>query len=197
MARLNRTDALKRLDGDEELLFKMEGYFLRDYTGYPERIVELIAREAEEAYVLTHSLKNIAASLGAEQLASEAFRLEALLKKGLFEAAGEVVEDLLFQFAPVLEELKATGRGGQDHSRENSGGAGWNSFTELLDNLARAMASFSPDQVDEAMARTAQSVDLIPEEFRETIEEILRLGRDFHYLDGEELAGELKKRVLE
>jgi HPt (histidine-containing phosphotransfer) domain-containing protein len=82
---IDRDKALERLDGNRDLYYKMVGYFIRDYSDYPERIKTLVSTRDNEAYILTHSLKNMAASLGANALSRRALKLEFYLKKGILK----------------------------------------------------------------------------------------------------------------
>ena len=197
MARLDRERALKRLDGEVELYNHMAGYFTRDYGNYPDRIGDLIIAEDREAYVITHSLKNIAASLGAESLASKALALETLLKNGRFDGTQAALDDLLEEFFPVLAEVRELQEGTGEAEHGESAVPGWSDFKTLLDELIEAMGSFSPDVVDKALSRLDHSASVVPDSCRGDLEKVRELARDFRYLEGEDLLMELKERVLE
>ena len=197
MARLDREKALRRLDGEIELYDRMAGYFTRDYFDYPDRIGKLIIREDREAYVLTHSLKNIAASLGAESLAVKALTLETLLKNGRYDSTAAALDDLLEEFVPVLEEVRKLQAGNGEAVVARSDASGWPDFKTLLDELIEAMGSFSPDVVGKTLARLDQSAPVVPDSCRSDLEKVRELARDFRYLEGEDLLMEIKKRVLE
>ncbi|MDC7220625.1 MAG: hypothetical protein PQJ59_11885 [Spirochaetales bacterium] len=193
MARMNKTLAMNRLDGDESLYRKMLDYFHRDYRNYPERIQSLIASRDNEAYVLTHSLKNIAASLGAEDLSEKALNLEKLLKEGIFEGTDSLLEVLLEEFEPVKALLDE--EEGVVKTEEKSGGTGWTDLTQMIDGLIDAMGSFSPDKAEEALEKASLSYSLIPESCSDEFEDILALARDYRFFDAEEKLMDLKKRL--
>ena len=197
MSRLNREEALKRLDGERELYDHMAGYFIRDYGDYPERVRRFILAEDREAYVITHSLKNLAASLGAEELASRALELELLLKAGQYGQTEAALGRVSEEFRPVWDEVE---RAGQGKDRKNSGGDGvspWPDFPSLLEGMAEAFGSFSPEEVGKALSRMEQSASLVPESFREDLVRVSKMAEDYRFFEGEELILELQKRVLE
>jgi HPt (histidine-containing phosphotransfer) domain-containing protein len=198
MGRLEKEDALGQFDGDEALYSKTTEYFLKNYTDYPVKIKEYIKNKDRQAYVLTHSLKNIAASVGATELSARAFPLEKMLKIEDFASVDPLLDALLEEFTPVLEEILNLYGGASISAGRSSGGVDcWDDFNVMLDDLILAMGSFSPDKVGTALDKAVLSLAIVPEIYRERIMEILDLAREFLYLDSEDLLLELKKEVLE
>lgn len=200
----NKDIALERMGGDPSLYERLQGYFIRDYADYPDKATALIEKEEQEAYVLTHSLKNIAASLGADKLAQCSLNLEVMLKKGYYSQSKEVLLALIEEFYPALSELK-------EHYKEEDSLMGvafeeehfgeTMDFLELLELLAQGLGSFSPDKANEVMRHVRSFWMVIPPNHREEVSEILSLAKEYRYLDGEDrvylLIDEVKKNTHE
>jgi HPt (histidine-containing phosphotransfer) domain-containing protein len=195
MGRLNRETALERIGNDEAIYLKIAGYFLKDYGDYFRKAGELIEMRDYQAYVITHSLKNIAATLGAEELSRRALELEVLLKAEDFTGAGEYLPGLLEEFVPVLEEIRALDR--ETRPREKAVPAGEEgSFLDLLTILEEGLGSFSPDRVEEAAKLLDRRAGLIPAEYVDDLERVRELAREFRYLEAEGLVVEVKEAIL-
>lgn len=97
--------ALARLDHNRELYARLVADFAHDHSDLPERISRLwqdgdIAAAAREL----HTLKGLAASLGALALSAAAAKAEARLKT---QAAGDAIESLLTPLrAPLSTALR-------------------------------------------------------------------------------------------
>src|SRR4051794_857691 len=106
---IDRSAALDRVGGDEELLREIAGLFLEEY---PSLIQEIrVAIEKGDAHALersAHSLKGSVANFEATAAVSAAFRLESLGRSKNLEHAGEalVALDVAFEaLHPVLINL--------------------------------------------------------------------------------------------
>ncbi|MBN2627115.1 MAG: Hpt domain-containing protein [Spirochaetales bacterium] len=194
MGRLNKEIALERIGRDEAIYLKIVGYFLKDYGDYSRKAGELIEKRDYQAYVMTHSLKNIAASLGAEELSRRALELEILLKAEDFFRAGEYLPVLLEEFYPVLEEVRSLEKTNEPREQVISSGEE-GSFLDLLNVLEEGLGSFSPDRAEEAMKLLDRRAGLIPAEYREVLEQIRELAGEFRYLEAEEILLSLRDRL--
>jgi CheY-like chemotaxis protein/HPt (histidine-containing phosphotransfer) domain-containing protein len=75
--------ALRRLDGDHDLLARLLLGFAGEHAETPAQLEALLqAGESAQAVALLHTLKGVAANLGAEALAEAARQLEEELKAG-------------------------------------------------------------------------------------------------------------------
>ncbi len=196
MERLNRKKALDLLGQDFPLYTRIAGYFVKDYGDYPDRIGEYISREDRQAYVVTHSLKNIAASLGADELSRLALELERILKGEDYSRAGGPLSRLLEEFRPVLEEVRLlNGEGEGERESPPADGGPEGSFGDLLDLLAEGMGSFSPDRAREALKSLSRARRLVPREFEGEIARVEELAGEFRYLEAEEILLSLRDRL--
>lgn len=81
MAVINRTEVLERLGDDEELYAEICDLFLRDAGMMLDRLrTELAANRLDIATRYAHSIKSMAANVGAEQL-TEAARVAEMAGK--------------------------------------------------------------------------------------------------------------------
>ncbi|MDI5934476.1 response regulator [Halomonas kalidii] len=92
---LDREDALRRLEGNRELLNEMVELFLEECPRLMLEIEEAIAREdAATLRRAAHTLKGSALVVGGQALGGAAQRLEALARSGDLAAAGEAFGNL-------------------------------------------------------------------------------------------------------
>ena len=105
----DRSAALDRIGGDEELLREIAGLFLSEY---PQLIQEIrVAIESVNAQALernAHSLKGAVANFEARAAVNAAFRLESIGRSGNLDQAAVAFTDLELAFAelqPVLLNL--------------------------------------------------------------------------------------------
>jgi len=79
----DRAGALQRLGGNQTLLERLLGRFVNDHANAAQQIIAAIeAGETERAAREAHTLKGVAANLGASQLAATAGLVEAALRQG-------------------------------------------------------------------------------------------------------------------
>jgi len=82
LAPVDSERALKLLGGNKSLYRRMAAKFVKDWAGAAGKIETLVEENAEEAHRLAHSLKGLAASLGAASLSHAAAEIEKLLAQG-------------------------------------------------------------------------------------------------------------------
>lgn len=101
---LDVDEALQRLNGNRQLLFRLVSRFLE-----LNRNVEESARKAlnsgsrEEVVIFFHSIKGGAANLSAKKIANKASELEMIAKEGDIEAINEELQ----AFIALFSELQA------------------------------------------------------------------------------------------
>lgn len=138
---LNYQDALQRMGGREDLYIRLLSSFVREYRDYPQRIQELIAQESGDAYVLTHSLKNLAASIGAQPLADSAQQMELFFKDGSYHGNDLYLDQLLDEHQSLLLNLKDL------PIQEQEGNLKPADTAVFLQDCRKAIAGYSPSQI--------------------------------------------------
>ncbi len=95
-------DGLARLGGNRQLYVKLLGQFRTSHADTVDKIKEAIADgDQRTAARLAHTVKGVAANLGADWLAMASAKLESALKQGKL---GEVAS-LIIQFATELDKV--------------------------------------------------------------------------------------------
>lgn len=106
---VNKDEALMRLDGDTELYKEIISMFFDDPQFKPEDLEALIAeKKYEEAGKLSHLLKGISGTLGAEDLFESSKNLEDILrgkKEGNIEENKNLLLDIFTKTSDALQEL--------------------------------------------------------------------------------------------
>lgn len=109
---INKEDALARLDNDTDLYKELINMFFDDPQFKPEDLEKLIAdKNYEEGGKLSHLLKGVSGTLGAEDLFAASKNLEDILKgkkEGNIEEAKTQLLDLFEQTSVALKELLVT-----------------------------------------------------------------------------------------
>ena len=109
---INKEDALARLDNDTELYKDLITMFFEDPQFLPEDLEKLIAdQNYEEGGKLSHLLKGVSGTLGAEDLFNASKNLEDILKgkkEGDIEESKNALLDLFEKTSVALKELLAT-----------------------------------------------------------------------------------------
>jgi HPt (histidine-containing phosphotransfer) domain-containing protein len=109
---INKEDALARLDNDTELYKDLITMFFEDPQFLPEDLEKLIAdKNYEEGGKLSHLLKGVSGTLGAEDLFNASKNLEDILKgkkEGNIEESKNALLDLFEKTSVALKELLET-----------------------------------------------------------------------------------------
>ena len=109
---INKEDALARLDNDTELYKDLITMFFEDPQFLPEDLEKLIAdQNYEEGGKLSHLLKGVSGTLGAEDLFNASKNLEDILKgkkEGDIEEGKNALLDLFEKTSVALKELLET-----------------------------------------------------------------------------------------
>lgn len=103
MSRLNVTAALRSLGGNSKLYLKVIVKFISGYENSAETVSKHIAAgEMEEAERLAHTVKGLAATIGAEDLSKQ----WAIIETGCRE--GKSYDELAPNLADLAQELSST-----------------------------------------------------------------------------------------
>jgi CheY-like chemotaxis protein len=100
--------ALARLEGDAALLFRLLSRFRSHQADAPARIRAALAEgDTESAIRAAHTLKGLAANIGATALAAQAVAVEAALRQGLNDAVVPALAALERDMQALLSRLAA------------------------------------------------------------------------------------------
>ncbi len=95
---LDTKEGLKNLSGDEAFYIEILYNFLTDYKGYDKVLENLFGDEDEEDIIIEcHTIKGLAATIGAKELQKNAENLESNLREGNFDYGS---------FSKFVESLK-------------------------------------------------------------------------------------------
>lgn len=95
--------SLERIAGNASLYLKIARSFRKEYYGIVDQFPQLIHSDCVEAVRKVHTIKGLAAQVGAEELATYAKELEASLNSG--ESSQELQGIFLEEFIEVADEL--------------------------------------------------------------------------------------------
>ncbi len=105
---LQYDNALARVRGKHTFLEGLLRSMLRDYTDFGNRFKQLLTDDREQAVRLAHSLKGVAANLGAIEVHQSALELEQLSREGnrieLLEPAITAIDSWFREFSRAFEE---------------------------------------------------------------------------------------------
>lgn len=96
---------LDSVNGDKESVALLLGVFVEDHKGDAQKIGDLIAQQDPEAMRAAHSLKGVAASIGASPLKEIATIIEANIKQGRVTSEAEL-DQLAKYLAQTVESAK-------------------------------------------------------------------------------------------
>ena len=109
---VNKEEALARLDNDAELYKDLITMFFEDPQFLPEDLEKLVAEQKyEEGGKLSHLLKGVSGTLGAEDLFDASKNLEDILKgkkEGNIEESKTLLLDLFEKTSVALKEVLVT-----------------------------------------------------------------------------------------
>jgi HPt (histidine-containing phosphotransfer) domain-containing protein len=99
--------ALIRLDGDEELLVELIGFFLEDSSRMVDQLKSAFAAgDANEVRMAAHALKGLVAGCGGMRAAEAARRVEHAAASGDLPEAAMTVQTLLTELDLVRREAQ-------------------------------------------------------------------------------------------
>ncbi len=153
---LDIQSALRRLDGDENLLRRVLGDFAKDFADVHTRIAQALASgNRESAVEQVHIVRGMAGNIGAKHLAASAERLEQALVKSTDETEKlQVSVDFVSQLESVLSIV----------STLQSGDKSGNTPAEKNADPAKALKELS---------QLLQQSTIVPQRAKDTVHDLL------------------------
>ncbi len=147
---------LQRVGGNPKLFRKLLGEFYLDH-GEDINAIRTALEQGDNgtAERLAHTIKGVAATIGAAELNLRAKDLEAAIKSGQMDNVDELVEQLAITMAPVLEGLSAlVPSESEDVSSEAATPLTPEEISQLLDELAEMLEEMDPDAEEKVVELT-------------------------------------------
>lgn len=171
---LDYQQALKRMGGNEKLYSRMLESFVQEYKTFPERLKEMVQRESDEAYVLTHSLKNISASIGAQSLSEAAEEMEGFFREGIFRDTELYRDRLTEEFQKVYTILETSSPAEKsDKLQEHV------NINKFIVSCRSALSNFSPSEIKKCRRQLQESE--WPEALQSFTEPLLESLKTYQY----------------
>jgi CheY-like chemotaxis protein/two-component sensor histidine kinase len=155
---------LQRVGGNAKLFKKLLGEFYLDHREDIEAIQEALqAGDNETAERLAHTIKGVAATIGANELNFSAKNLELAIKQDKIDDIDRLIDELAMVMRPIVEDLSALAPA--QTAEVQAGPAeplNADEAARLLDELAEMIEEMDPDaeeKVDEIYKRTIGQVD--------------------------------------
>jgi len=184
---LDFQNAVKRMGGQEELYYKMLENFIKEYKDYPSRLKELIKEESDDAYVLTHSLKNISSAIGATALAEAAEQIETFLKDQSFQGNELYLQRLLQEHDSVMMLLSGWENPMKEHPfREIDP-------VEFIKNCRKALEHYSPGEVKKC--RTQLEENQWPQVMEQYKSELISSLKGYRYQEAASILDSLEEVI--
>jgi len=188
---LDRAPALARLQGNEQLYLKLLEGFRRTHADDATRLVALLkAGDVKGAIIVAHTLKSVAASIGAMRLKSVAADVEATLHDGgEISAFDERVRALRQELVPVLDEIA---RLTPEQPADEVAPFKPDLAAGLLDRLVPLLARGSAEclALDAEIERTLSPLGALYREFAAAID-------DIDYPGAQQLVPKLRQAIAE
>ncbi|MDA3850921.1 MAG: hypothetical protein PF447_06580, partial [Spirochaetaceae bacterium] len=178
---------LTRMGGRRELYEKTLKSFMEEYKNFPQRLSIMLEEESEDAYILTHSLKNIAASMGAEELRHRAELLEISLKAEEFNILESHISSLVASFNQLMEYLHHWVWLVEPKVKTNQENL---SVDRLIEHTREALDSFTPRRVKICRNQWEQSCN-IPDNKQQLAEKLIKALKKYDYQEARDLLEQL------
>jgi two-component system sensor histidine kinase/response regulator len=186
---------LYRVGGYEDLYRSLLVKFYRKYPDTIRQIKDALDKEDWELSTrLAHTVKGVAAHLGATDLQAAGADVEAAITEGRLENIDELLETFEQNLQSVINGLKefvaAEEAGGEKGEKEPGDGA---KLAELLQELELPIQKKKPKPCKEAMAKI-QGYEW-PDDYRSNINELGRLINKYKFKDAQLLLESIKKNL--
>jgi len=185
---LDYQTALQRMGGNEKLYSRILDSFIQEYGSFPDRIQDMVQRESGEAYVLTHSLKNIAASIGAQALAEAAEEMEGFFKEGIFKDIELYKNQLFEEFQKVYSVLHQRPANPVVEKKLKP-----DDMEGFIQSCQRALEHFSPSEIKQCRHKL-QETDW-PASFLEHTGALLKCLKTYQYQEATALLEKMEKQL--
>ena len=148
---INLAAGLQRVGGNEKLFRKLLAEFYVDHGDDINEIRSSLSNgDNETAQRLAHTIKGVAATIGANDMNLKAKDLEAALKSGQFNNVDQLVEQLEQAMTPVLEGLATLVPAESGQAPETTESLSPEEALKLLDELAGLIEDMDPDAQERA-----------------------------------------------
>jgi len=153
---INIDAGLQRVGGNPKLFRKLLGEFYLDHGDDISAIRSALERgDNSTAERLAHTIKGVAATIGAAELNLRAKDLESAIKSGQMDNVDELVEQLAITMVPVFEGLSVlVPSESEDVSVEKAVPLTPEEIGQLLDELAEMLEQMDPDAEDKVVELT-------------------------------------------
>jgi CheY-like chemotaxis protein len=186
---------LQRVGGNRKLFRKLLAEFYLDHGNDIAAIRDALASgDMELAQRLAHTIKGVAATIGAEELHLRAKSLEAAIKGSHDENYPDLIVQLGAVMQPLLQGLSAIASAGETSVRETaiSESVDKDQLAPLLDTLGEMFADMDPDaeeKVTELAAQLGAQVD------RQLLKTLMRQVSSFEFEEAAESLALLKQSL--
>jgi len=155
---------LQRVGGNPKLFRKLLGEFFIDHGDDIGAIRSALEqRDNDTAQRLAHTIKGVAATIGAGELNLKAKDLELAIKQGQLDNVTDLVEQLALVMVPVLDGLSVlVPAAAQDTVADVARPLGPEEINQQLDELAEMLEEMDPDaeeKVAELASRLGNQAD--------------------------------------
>ena len=156
---------LQRVGGNPKLFRKLLGVFYIDHEDDISAIHDALEQgDNDTAQRLAHTIKGIAATIGASELNIKAKDLESAINQGQLDNVTELVEQLSLTMSPVLEGLSALAPTTEKAvSVEKVELLSPQEINQILDELTKMLEEMDPDseeKVTEMITQFGNQVDM-------------------------------------
>lgn len=190
MSKLNRTNALVRLGGNEEMYNRMIETLRRKFGSFSKSEFDIMNSDREKFYITIHSLKNLAASLGAEDLETSAIQLETELKNGASITLEKLfficIDELDFIFNEIGREDKSEDTLFHRKEIDNK------ETISLLNEIKKYIESYSPGEARKAVRTIIQHK--WPSVIAENMNRLSEMLKEYDFSEAEDLFETITKK---
>jgi len=182
---------LQRVGGNPKLLRKLLGEFYIDHGGDISAIHDALEQgDNDTAQRLAHTIKGVAATIGASELNIKANDLESTIMQGQLDNVTELVEQLSLAMSPVMEGLSALVPTTEKAvSVKKVELLSPQEIKQMLDELTKMLKEMDPDseeKVTEMITQFGNQVDL------KLMKRLARHVSGFEFEEALELLGEVR-----
>ena len=184
---------LYRANGKLDLYLKLLTTFARDFSGADREIIRLFdEQETDSARLLVHSIKGVAANVGAADLGEKAALVEERLVNGALDLNSGLWRDFASMLSTVISGIENVA---QDRARETTQAEGIELSADALAVRLEELAGVLEEDLDQARKMLEELKPALSVFEGEESEKLYTLVEDFDLDGAEEILGEMIKRL--
>ena len=185
---------LQRMGGNSGLFRKLLGEFYLDHGDDIKAIQAALERnDHDTAQRLAHTIKGVAATIGAGELNQRAKDLELAIKDGQLESATDLLARLAVAMEPVLQGLSSlVATAGSSTSSSPAESASVEKLGQLLLELGNMIEEMDPDSEEKVTELASQSGDRFDRQLLRTLE---RQVSGFEFEEAQETLASLRQSL--